>query len=323
MAFLDGKPVAGRGAGIATFAGIDWVTDPTGAQIAVLGVPFDAGGAVRVGARQGPAAIRRASMASLRPSHRNGRVPTRACRCIDMGDVALINELPDVSRRLVEDEAFRCLDAGARVLALGGDHATTLPLLRAARRATGVPLALVHFDAHQDVVESYYGGAVRYNNGTVFSRAVEEGLVDPQRSIQMGMNGTVFPGMRPEDSRALGFTVIEADALVAMRPDSLAQRVFAITAGAPVYLSFDLDVFDVSVAPGTGAPEAGGLLAREGLAFLRALDGLPLVGADVVEMNPLFDSADITAILAANVAFELLTLLSAATGEGHEQHSTS
>ena len=315
MSFSNGVPQASRGAGIATFAGIDWAQDAENADIAVLGVPFDASGAVRVGARQGPAAIRQASMSCLRPYHRSGCAPTLENRCVDLGDAPVINEFPEDSRRAIEETAFSALRAGARVLGLGGDHATTLPLLRAARQAAGVPLALVHFDAHQDVVDSYYGGTVRYNNGTVFRRAVEEGLIDSARTIQLGMNGSIFPGMRPEDSRDLGFTVIEVDTLARMTPDEVAREVRTITAVVPAYLSFDLDVFDASVAPGTGAPECGGLLAREGLAFLRTLSGLRLVAADVVEMNPLFDAGGMTGILAANVAFELMVLLAAA-GEG-------
>lgn len=315
MSFSNGVPQVGRGAGIATFAGIDWARDAENAEIAILGVPFDAGGAVRVGARQGPATIRRASMSCLRPYHRSGCAPTLENRCVDLGDAPVINELPEDSRRVIKERALAALQAGARLLGLGGDHASTLPLLRAARQTSGEPLGLVHFDAHQDVVDSYYGGTVRYNNGTVFRRAAEEGLIDSARTIQLGMNGSIFPGMRPEDSRELGFTVIEVDTLARMTPDEVSREVRAITAVGPTYLSFDLDVFDVSVAPGTGAPECGGLLAREGLAILRALSGLPLVAADVVEMNPLYDSGDMTAILAANVAFELMVLLAAA-GDG-------
>lgn len=308
-----GKPKVGRGGGIATFAGIDWASDPTGADIAVLGAPFDVGGAVRVGARYGPHAIRTQSMRYLRAYHRQtGRAPTLECTCVDLGDVPIAQELPEQCMAEITEAAGRCFSAGTSLLAFGGDHATTLPLLRAAALAVGEPLALIHFDAHQDVVDGYYDNAVRYNNGTVFRRACEEGLIAPHHSIQIGMNGPIFPGMFPSDSEELGLTVVDADRVAALGPAAVAAMIRKKVGNRPVYLSFDLDVIDVAFAPGTGAPECGGLTTREALAILRALAGLNIKAADVVELNPLFDSADITAILAANVAFDLMTLLAIA-----------
>lgn len=307
--FEHGVPMTGRGSGISTFAGLEWSTDPTGALVAVMGAPFDVGGAVRVGARYGPASIREQSMTCLRPFNRKGVSPVSLGRCIDIGDVPIIHELRENSVNAIYSRALDCLKAGAKLLTLGGDHATSLPLLRAAREVVGSPLALVHFDAHQDVVDSYYGGRVQYNNGTVFRRAVEEQLLDPTCVIQLGMNGTLFPGMFPQDSQEFGFVVLEMDTLAGMKPSEVATQVFRTVENMPVYLSFDLDVFDAAYAPGTGAPECGGLTSREGLTLLRALSGINLVAADVVEMNPLFDAANITSLLAANVAFELFTLL--------------
>lgn len=309
----SGKPKAGRGGGIATFAGIEWSDDPTGADIAVLGAPFDVGGAVRVGARYGPHAIRTQSMRHLRAYHRQtGRAPTLEQRCVDLGDVPITQELPENCLTAIEESAARCFAAGASLLSFGGDHATTLPLLRAAAGGLGTPLALIHFDAHQDVVDSYYDNAVRYNNGTVFRRACEEGLVIPENSIQVGMNGPVFPGMFPADSEELGLTVVDADKVAEIGPAAVAALIREKVGGRPVYLSFDLDVFDVAYAPGTGAPECGGLTTREVFSILRALPGLSIKAADVVELNPMFDSADITALLATNIAFELMTLLAIA-----------
>jgi agmatinase len=308
-----GAPTAGRGTGIATFAGLPWAGSAAGADIAVLGVPFDAGGAVRVGARYGPHALRTQSMRHLRGHHRqHARAPAAELRCVDLGDVAIAQELPAESRTAIQRTAADALSTGASLLAFGGDHATTLPLLRATAAACGEPLALVHLDAHQDVVEDYYAGAVRYNNGTVFRRACEEGLLAPERSIQIGMNGPLFPGMFPADSRALGLSVVDADRAAALGPEAVGEQIRATVGDAWVYLSFDMDVVDAAFAPGTGAPEVGGLTSREALGILRQLGGLRLRAADVVELNPLFDSADITAILAANVAFDLLTLLAMA-----------
>lgn len=309
----SGKPSVGRGGGIATFAGIEWAGDPAGADIAVLGAPFDAGGAVRVGARYGPHAIRTQSMRYLRAFHRqSGRAPTLEQRCVDLGDVPITQELPQACRTAIEQAAGRCFAAGASLLAFGGDHATTLPLLRAAAGGLDGPMALVHFDAHQDVVDGYYDNAVRYNNGTVFRRACEEGLIAPEHSIQIGMNGPVFPGMFPADSEELGLTVVEADRVAEVGPAAVGAMIREKVGNRPVYLSFDLDVFDVAYAPGTGAPECGGLTTREVFSILRSLKGVSVKAADVVELNPMFDSADITAILATNIAFELMTLLAIA-----------
>lgn len=292
---------------------MQWAADPAGAEIAVLGVPFDAGGAVRVGARYAPQAIRTQSMRHLRPYHRqHGFAPTLDHICVDMGDAPIAQELPEASREAIEAAAARAHAAGASLLAFGGDHASSLPLLRAAAKASTTPLALIHFDAHQDVVDGYYGNAVRYNNGTVFRRACEEGLIDPAHSIQIGMNGPVFPGMFVSDSQALGLSVIEADQVAEIGARETVRLIREKIGDRPAYLSFDLDVFDVAFAPGTGAPETGGLTPREGLAILRGLAGLNIRSADLVELNPLFDTADITAILAANIAFELLALMALA-----------
>jgi agmatinase len=286
--------------------------DLAGVDVAVVGAPFDSGGAIRVGARFGPGAIREQSKLYLRRHHRvRGFSPFDRLRVVDYGDAEVIPELIERSFAMIAETVAPIHAAGAVPLALGGDHAVTLPLLRAAAARHG-PLALVHFDSHQDVVDSYYGGEVRYNNGTVFRRAVEEGLVDPAASIQLGMNGTVFPGMRPRDSEELGFRVVPVEELAAMSPGAVGAMIRERVAGRPAYVSFDIDVVDASAAPGTGAPEVGGLMPREVIAIVRALHGLDIRGLDLVEVNPLFDAANMTSLLAANLAFEFLTLIALA-----------
>lgn len=301
--------VQSRAAGITTFMKLPHSRDLAGVDVAVVGVPFDSGGAIRVGARFGPGAIREQSKLYLRRHHRTfGFSPFEHLKVVDYGDTPVIPELIEESFDLITAEVSAIVEAGAVPVSMGGDHAVSLPLLRAVARRHG-PLSLVHFDSHQDVVDSYYGGRVRYNNGTVFRRAVEEGLIDPSRSIQLGMNGTVFPGMRPEDSESLGLKVLPIETLAELGPAGIAEEVRRRTGGTKVYLSFDIDVMDASVAPGTGAPEVGGLLPREAIATIRRLAGLDIAGLDLVEVNPLFDAANMTSILAANLLFEFLTLI--------------
>lgn len=297
---------------LTTFMKVPATRDLAGVDVAVLGVPFDSGGAIRFGARFGPGVIREQSKLYLRRHHRvRGFSPFDRLKVIDYGDAEVIPELIERSFAMIAEAAAPIHGAGAVPLAFGGDHSVTLPLLRAAATRHG-PLALVHFDAHQDVVDSYYGGAVRFNNGTVFRRAAEEGLVDPRASIQLGMNGTVFPGMWPSDSEALGFRVVPVEELSAMRPGDAGELIRARVGGRPAYLSFDIDVVDASAAPGTGAPEVGGLMPREVIALVRALHGLDIRALDLVEVNPLFDAANMTSLLAANLAFEFLTLIASA-----------
>lgn len=306
-----------RAAGITTFMKLPHTRDLAGVDAAVVGVPFDSGGAIRVGARFGPGAIREQSKLYLRRFHRTfGFTPFDVLKVVDYGDTPVIPELIETSFDLIAADVAPIVEAGAVPVSLGGDHAVSLPLLRAAARRHG-PLSLVHFDSHQDIVDSYYGGRVRYNNGTVFRRAVEEGLIDPSRSIQLGMNGTVFPGMFPDESEALGFRVLATETVAEFGPERTAAAVRERVGGAKVYLSFDIDVMDVSVAPGTGAPEVGGLYPREVLGILRRLAGLDFAGIDLVEVNPLFDAANMTSILAANLVFEFITLLAIRKRDQH------
>jgi agmatinase len=206
----------------------------------------------------------------------------------------------------VEEALAPLVEAGIFPLALGGDHSVTLAELRALAPAHG-PLALVQLDAHGDTWDEYFGQ--RFFHGTTFKRALEEKLIDPTASVQAGLRGSLYGAEDIDSARALGFTVLSCDELRALGPGVYADLVRERVARRPVFLSFDIDVLDPAFAPGTGTPEVGGLSTAEALAFLRALAGVDLVGADVVEVSPPYDGAgQQTALAAAIVAYELLGL---------------
>jgi agmatinase len=276
------------------------------ARVAVVGVPFDTATSWRAGARFAPEAIRSAS-ALLRPWHPlHGVEVLRAGAVVDAGDVAIT---PGNAGRSVEQiaEALSALcSSGTIALVLGGDHLVSLGELRALASLHG-PLALVLFDAHADTWDEYYGE--RLFHGTVIRRAVEEGLVDPSRSLIAGLRGSLYSARDLDDARALGLELVQIDELRATPPAAFAARVRDRVAQAPAFLGFDIDVVDPSAAPASGAPEVGGLLAGEALALVRELSGIRLIGFDVVEVSPPYDApGQITSLLAANVAYEMLAL---------------
>ena len=276
------------------------------AAAAVVGVPFDTATSWRAGARFAPEAIRSAS-ALLRPWHPlHGVEVLRAGAVVDAGDVAIT---PGNARRSVEQiaEALSALcRSGTIALVLGGDHLVSLGELRAHASMHG-PLALVLFDAHADTWDDYYGE--RLFHGTVVRRAVEEGLIDPSRSLIAGLRGSLYSPRDLDDARALGLELVQIDELRATPPAAFAARVRDRVAQAPAFLGFDIDVIDPSAAPASGTPEVGGLLAGEALALVRELTGIHLIGFDVVEVSPPYDApGQITSLLAANVAYEMLAL---------------
>ena len=312
--------LAPRYTGVRTFARLPTVELPRDdVDAAVIGVPFDTATSFRSGARFGPEAIRAGSML-LRPYHPVLGVDVfGTLSLVDGGD---LNVTPGNALKTAEqiDEQLRpVLQAGIVPLVLGGDHSIVLGELRAQHAAHG-PVALVLLDAHADTWDQYYGE--RYFHGTPFRRAVEEGLVDPSRSLLAGMRGPLYG---PEDTdvpRELGFEVIPGPDLVAMTADHYAERVRARVAEGPAYLSFDIDVLDPSCAPGTGTPEVAGLELREALAFLRALASMSFTGFDVVEVAPAYDSpGQVTALNAAAVAYDLLALLAVARGRATASRS--
>ncbi|MCP5150563.1 MAG: agmatinase [Ectothiorhodospiraceae bacterium] len=298
-----------RFVGVPTFMRLPYVRDVGDADVAVFGMPSDCGGPYRTGARFGPNAIRAQSimLRPINPYQGNVNVFERL-RVVDAGDSPVVPGYLLRSMDHIERTTARLAEAGAVPLGLGGDHSVSLPELRALARVHG-PLALVHFDAHTDTWDSYFDGE-RYSAGTPFRRAVEEGLVVPERSIQIGMRGSLFRESDISQSLELGYQVVTTDEAIALGPDGLGQRVRERVAGQRVFFSFDLDVVDPASAPGVQTPEAGGPTAREILSMIRALTGFEIVGADVVETNPLYDGpGQVTALLAATVAAEVLALI--------------
>ncbi len=304
--------LAPRYTGVRTFARLPNVEVPhEEVDAAVIGVPFDTATSFRSGARFGPEAIRAGSML-LRPYHPVLDVDVfGTLSVVDGGDLAVTpgNALRTTEQIAAALEAV--LRAGIVPLVLGGDHSIVLGELRAQAAVHG-PVALVLLDAHADTWDQYYGE--RYFHGTPFRRAVEEGLLDPSRSLLAGMRGPLYEPADLEVPRELGFEVIPGPELVTMSPEAYGARVRSrLGDGGPVYLSFDIDVLDPASAPGTGTPEVAGLHPREALAFLRALAGIAFTGFDVVEVAPAYDSpGQITALNAAAVAFDLLALLAVA-----------
>jgi agmatinase len=296
-----------RFAGAATFARLPRLDEVSRAEVAVVGVPFDSGVSYRPGARFGPAHIRQASRL-LRPYNPALDVePFGAQQVADAGDIAC-NPF-DIAAAIskIEEVAAALTSSGTRLLTLGGDHTIALPLLRTVAGAHG-PVAVLHFDAHLDTWDSYFGAP--YTHGTPFRRASEEGLIDLEHSVHVGIRGPLYAVSDLPDSERLGFatvtcTDVELQGLAAAR-DRMRERLGA----APVYVSVDIDVLDPAHAPGTGTPEAGGLTSRELLVLLRALADLEVVSADIVEVAPAYDQAELTGIAASHVAYELLSVMS-------------
>ena len=297
-----------RFSGIRTFMRLPYAADPAaaGAQVAIIGVPFDTAASFRTGARFGPSAIRDISVL-LRPSNQFHKInAVEAVRIVDRGDVMVVPG--DIARTYenIEREWAQCAAAGVVPIGLGGDHSVTLGELRALAGRHG-PLALVQFDSHTDTWDNYWG--VRYTHGTGFRRAAEEGLLDTGRSIQIGLRGSEYAPGDLDDNRRLGFDTILAPELLTMSPAEVAAAIRRRVGAGPAFLSFDIDFFDPAFAPGTGTPEAGGPTSAFGLQVVRHLGGTPFVGYDVVEVLPAHDPTAITALLAATVVFEFLALI--------------
>jgi agmatinase len=291
---------------IATFMLLPAAETPAGLDVALLGVPYDGGVSYRTGARFGPRAVREQS-SLIRPWNPVLKVhPFERLRVADCGDVDVVPISIERTHAAIERRIDGVVAAGARPLCVGGDHSITLPILRALARRHG-PLAVVHFDAHPDTWDEYFGSKLFH--GTPFRRAVEEGLIDTRRFIQVGIRGPLYG---PEDFAFHDEHGIEVLRIEPIKEQGLAwaaQRLARLR-GGPLYCSFDIDALDPAYAPATGTPEVGGLTSWEALSLVRSLAGTSLVGADVVEVSPPYDGpGQITSLLAANLAFELLSVL--------------
>ncbi len=294
-----------RYSGLRSFMRLPHTTDLRGVDFAIVGVPFDTGGTYRVGARFGPEGIRSASV-MLRPYHPAQRVavfPTLSG--IDYGDLPTIPGYLPQSHQAITEAAAPLFAAGVTPIFLGGDHSVSLPLLRAAAAKHG-PLALLHFDSHSDLWDSYYGGLDTH--GTPFRRAYEEGLIDPEHSIQVGLRGSVFDESDRTMPQSLGFAVISGPELHRRGIEDALQEIRARLGDRPVYLSFDIDFVDPAYAPGTGTPETDGFSGPQCHQLLRGLRGIPFVAYDLVEVMPSYDPAGTTSLLAANLVYEFIAL---------------
>ena len=300
-----------RFAGPATFARLPRLEDVGSCDVAVVGVPFDAGVSYRPGARFGPAAVREASRL-LRPYHPGLDVePFAAQQVADAGDVACNPFDIGEAVAAIEAGADQLLDAGARLVTIGGDHTIALPLLRAVARKHG-PVALLHFDAHLDTWDTYFGA--RYTHGTPFRRAFEEGILDTDALSHVGIRDPLYGRTDLVDDARMGFGIVTAMDVLDQGVAEVVRGLRTRIGNRPLYVSIDIDVLDPAHAPGTGTPEAGGLTSRELLAILRGLRGSHLVSADVVEVSPPYDHAEMTTVAASHVAYELVSLM--ALGDG-------
>jgi agmatinase len=295
-----------RFTGPATFARLPNVRTTDEVDVAFVGVPFDTGVTYRVGGRFGPNAVRQASV-MLRPYNANLDVkPFDVLSCVDFGDIAIVPGFTERSYAAIEAAVAPIVAAGVVPILIGGDHACTLPHLRATRPRG--PVAVVDFDSHTDAWDNYFGE--KYNHGTWMRRAIEEGLVDVGRSIEVGLRGSLYDrgdwdGLRTE----LGLEFLTTEDVFRIGPEAVAASIRERVGDGPAFISFDIDVVDPAYAPGTGTPEAGGPSSRDLLAILRGLTGIDFVGFDVVEVIPAYDPAGQTATLAANLAYEMLSLV--------------
>ena len=297
-----------RYAGPATFALLPRI-DEIGVNdldIAVLGVPFDGGVSYRPGARFGPSHVRESSRL-LRPYNPALDLsPFGVQQVADAGDVAVNPFSLEEAVQQIGHASDALLERAGRLLTIGGDHTIALPLLRSVSRRHG-PVAVVHFDAHLDTWDTYFGAPMTH--GTPFRRASEEGLIDREASMHVGIRGPLYAAEDLTDDAALGFQIVHARELDDLGAQGVIERIRARVQDRPVYVSIDIDVLDPAFAPGTGTPESGGLLSRELLAILRGLAPVNLVGADIVEVAPAYDHAEITGIAASHVGYELISAM--------------
>jgi agmatinase len=304
-------PVSGtvvpRYAGAATFCRLPELRDLARCDVAVLGVPFDAGTSYRPGARFGPQAIRQASRhlrTNFHPAYQTE--PFRTLQVADAGDVACNPYNIEEAIGQIEAAADDVFTRASALLSLGGDHTIAVPLLRAVNKVAG-RVALVHFDAHLDTWDTYFGAP--YTHGTPFRRAAEENLFDDDASMHVGIRGPLYSADDLARDAELGFRVIHCDELETHGAAHVAERIRERVGDRPLYLSIDIDVLDPAHAPGTGTPEIAGLSSRELLNIIRGLQGANLVAADIVEVAPAYDHAELTSLAAATIAFEMINLV--------------
>jgi agmatinase len=303
--------VVPRFAGLSTFGRLPRADEVDSYDVAVVGVPFDSGVSYRPGARFGPSAIRQASrlLRSYDPSL--DTEPFNWQQVVDAGDIPCNPFSIETAIAQIEASTAELLKHCRHVIALGGDHTIALPLLRV-NKARVDSLALLHFDAHLDTWDTYFGA--RFTHGSPFRRAFEEGLLSPDKSIHVGTRGPIYSKSDLVDDARFGFKLITSDDLDHLGVPEIVKRIRERVGDTPLYVSIDVDVMDPSHAPGTGTPEAGGITSRELLQMLRGLAGLNIVSADVVEVAPAYDHAEITSLAAAHLVYCLISLFARDTG---------
>jgi guanidinopropionase len=297
-----------RFAGHSTFMRLPAVASAEGLDIALVGIPWDGGTTNRAGARHGPREVRNLSSLMRRAHHVSGIAPFSVANVADVGDLAVnpINLMDGLA--LIEQGMKAIVATGALPLSVGGDHLTTLPVLRAV--AHKGPIGMIHFDAHTDTNDTYFGNNP-YTHGTPFRRAIEEGLLDPKRIVQIGIRGSIYDPGEHDWAKAQGIRIIYMEEFVKRGATSVMEEARSIVGKADTYITFDIDSIDPSMAPGTGTPEIGGFTTREAQEMVRLLKGVNIVGADVVEVAPPFDVEGMTALVGATMMFELLCVMAA------------
>jgi len=296
-----------RYAGLGTFARLPQLGSVPDYDVAIVGVPFDGGTSFRPGARFGPSNVREASRL-LRPGFHPELQTTavETAQFVDAGDLSCTPYDNVLAVKQIQEQATRLVAKDKTVIAIGGDHTIALPMIRATAAVHG-PVALLHFDAHLDTWDTYFSEEITH--GTMFRRAFEEGLLVEDRSMHVGIRGPVYDKDDFIRDHEFGFQIIRCSDIDTMGIPAVVQRIKDRIGDTPVYLSIDIDVLDPAYAPGTGTPEMGGMHSREILQTLRGLSGLNIVGADVVEVAPAYDHADITSLAAATLVFEMMSLL--------------
>ena len=306
------QPVSGtvvpRYAGPSTFARLPELRDVEDCDVAIIGVPFDAGTSYRPGARFGPQSVRQASRQLRTNYHPNYDVePFKVQQVADAGDIACNPFDIDEAIKQIEKGSTELLQKVGSIVTIGGDHTIALPLLRSINKKVGGPVALVHFDAHLDTWDTYFGAP--YTHGTPFRRAREEKLFLDDASMHIGIRGPLYSTNDLKNDRELGFKTIHCDEFQTNTIDQIVKRIKDRIGNNPLYISIDIDVLDPAHAPGTGTPEVAGMTTREILNVLRGLAGSQLVSADVVEVAPAYDHAELTSTAAATIDYELINII--------------
>ena len=298
--------VVPRFAGAPTFARLPRRDEVDHADIMVVGVPFDAGTSYRPGARFGPAHIRESSRL-LRPYNpAQDAEPFALAQVVDAGDIAVNPFNIELAVDQVEAGMSELVSTGAKVLTLGGDHTIAYPILKSLHAKHG-PITVIHFDAHLDTWDTYFGAPLTH--GTPFRRASEEGIIDLGSCLHVGIRGPLYSTDDLSEDQRLGFAILNSTDADTLGVEGMIAAMLKRVGDRPTYVSIDIDVLDPAFAPGTGTPEAGGLSSRELLRIVRALDATNLIGADIVEVSPAYDHAQITGIAAAHLAYELITVM--------------